>query len=148
MLVPHASAASPGPLANNGGLFLSPPEASPMADEQITTGPRGDGPPTGRERRSQPRRRSRGSAFALFAVPPSLRAFRVTIWDAAPCGISFLHDAPLEPGDVLALQLGAGLPGVSWLRTARVAHATPHERGWLIGCRVSPPLSARELESL
>ena len=100
------------------------------------------------EQRSQLRRRSRGKAFALFIARPSLKAFRVFICDASPYGISFLHDFPLEPKTILSFQLMAGKPGVSWVRTARVIHATPQQEKWVIGCQVSPPFSAQELESL
>ncbi len=48
----------------------------------------------------------------------------------------------------MALQLGAGMPGASWVRTAHVVHATRQEGKWVIGCRISPPLSDLELESL
>jgi hypothetical protein len=119
-----------------------------MIDEQTVIQPEGDGPTRDRERRSEPRRRCRGRGFALFVIRPSLRCFRVPVRDASTYGISFLHDRPLEVGTILALQLGAGMPAASWVRTARVVHATPQGEEWLIGCRVSPPLSVGELESL
>jgi hypothetical protein len=103
---------------------------------------------TGQERRCQPRRRSRGHIFALFTIPPNPTGFRVPVWDASLSGISFLRDYPLKPETILSFQLAAGLSGVSWVRSAQVVHATPHEGKWLIGCRVNPPFSERELEDL
>jgi hypothetical protein len=120
----------------------------PMTEEKITMEPYDKNPPSGQENRSQPRRRSRGKAFALFTIPPNRNCFRVLVRDASQSGISFLHDSPLEPETILALQFGAGLPGASWVRVAQVAHVTPRGQGWLIGCRISPPFSERELESI
>ena len=119
-----------------------------MHVKQNTIGSKDDNPSLNQELRSQSRRRSRGKAFALFVTRPSLKAFRVFICDATPYGISFLHDVPLEPKTVLSFQLMAGKPGVSWVRTALVIHATKQQEKWVIGCQVSPPFSAQELESL
>lgn len=119
-----------------------------MVEETSTTPSSCDERTSRRERRFHPRRRCRGKTFALFIIRPSLQCFRVTLRDAAPQGISFLHDAPLEQGTLLALQLGAGMPGSSWVRTAHVAHATPEGEKWVIGCRINPPLSDIEMESL
>jgi len=92
----------------------------------------------GRDRRSQPRRRSRGRAFAQFVVRPSLRCFRVAVCDASL----------LEPGTVLGIQLAAGTRGASLIRSAVVVYATPLWGEWRIGCRVSPPFRPGELETL
>lgn len=119
-----------------------------MEVEQNTIGSNNSNDSLKQEHRSQFRRRSRGKAFALFVARPSLKAFRVPICDASTYGISFLHDSPLEPETVLSFQLMAGKPGVSWVRTARVIHATPQHGKWMIGCQVSPPFSAQELESV
>lgn len=119
-----------------------------MMDDKTRIEPQSDSPSCSRERRSESRRTCRGRGFALFVIRPSLRCFRVPVRDASTYGISFLHDRSLEPGTILALQLGAGMPAASWVRTARVVHATPQGDEWLIGCRVSPPLSIGELESL
>jgi hypothetical protein len=102
----------------------------------------------GRDRRSQPRRRSRGRAFAQFVVRPSLRCFRVAVCDASLQGLSFLHDRLLEPGTVLGIQLAAGTRGASLIRSAVVVYATPLWGEWRIGCRVSPPFRPGELETL
>jgi hypothetical protein len=72
----------------------------------------------------------------------------VALWDVSLHGVSFLHDGPLERGTMLALQLGAGRLGCSWVHSARVVYATAQEGKWVIGCCISPPLSAMELESL
>src|SRR5579884_1492773 len=89
-----------------------------MMDDKTQIEAQTDGPPGDRERRSEPRRKCRGRGFALFVIRPSLRCFRVPVRDASTYGISFLHDRPLEPGTILALQLGAGMPAASWVRTA------------------------------
>lgn len=119
-----------------------------MLEESLTIQPCRDAQLSLLERCSRPRRRCRGKTFALFIIRPSLRCFRVSLWDASADGISFLHDTPLECGTLLALQLGAGMPGASWVRTAHVTHATAQAGKWLIGCRVRPPLSDLELDSL
>jgi hypothetical protein len=110
--------------------------------EKDSTPPGGRNRDAGRDRRSKPRRRSRGRAFAQFVVRPSLRCFRVAVCEASPQGLSFLHDGLLEPGTVLAVQLAAGMRGASLIRSAVVVNATRHRGKWRIGCRVSPP-SAR-----
>ena len=116
--------------------------------EQDSTPPDGGNRPAGRDRRSQPRRRSRGRAFAQFVVRPSLRCSRVMVCDASPQGLSFLHDRLLEPGTVLGVQLAAGTRGASLIRSAVVVNATRHRGKWRIGCRVSPPFRPGELETL
>jgi hypothetical protein len=116
--------------------------------EKDSAPPEGSSRPAGRDRRSQPRRRSRGRAFAQFVVLPSLRCFRVTVCDASPQGLSFLHDRMLEPGAVLRVQLAAGTRGASLIRTAVVIHATRQRGNWRIGCRVSPPFRPGELDKL
>jgi hypothetical protein len=116
--------------------------------EKDTTAPDGGNQPTGWDRRSQPRRRSRGRAFAQFVVRPSLRCFRVAVCDASPQGLSFLHDGLLEPGTILGVQLAAGTRGASLIRSAVVVNATRHRGKWRIGCRVSPPFRPGELETL
>ena len=116
--------------------------------EQDSAPPDGGNRPAGRDRRSQPRRRSRGRAFAQFVVRPSLRCSRVMVCDASPQGLSFLHDRLLEPGTVLGVQLAAGTRGASLIRSAVVVYTTRHRGKWRIGCRVSPPFRPGELETL
>ena len=108
----------------------------------------GSSRPDRRDRRSQPRRRARGRAFAQFVVRPSLRCFRVAVCDASLQGLSFLHDRLLEPGTVLGIQLVPGTGGASLIRSAVVVYATPLWGEWRIGCRVSPPFRPGELETL
>jgi len=115
--------------------------------EQDSAPPDGGNRPAGRDRRSQPRRRSRGRAFAQFVVRPSLRCSRVMVCDASPQGLSFLHERALEPGTVLGVRLAAGTRD-SLVRSAVVVNATRHRGKWRIGCRVSPPFHPGELESL
>ena len=116
--------------------------------EQDSAPPDGGNRPAGLDRRSQPRRRSRGRAFAQFVVRPSLRCFRVAVCDASLQGLSFLHDRLLEPGTVLGIQLVPGTGGASLIRSAVVVYATPLWGEWRIGCRVSPPFRPGELETL
>ncbi len=98
------------------------------------------------ERRSASRRHCRRYTFVRFIVRPHYQGYQVLLRDISPSGLSFLHHAALEPGTVVALQVRSSLPGMSLVRTARVAHALPYRGGWKIGCRVSPPFSAAELE--
>jgi hypothetical protein len=119
-----------------------------MSEEKITTQPQSRVQWQGQERRAEGRQRCGYGSFALFIIRPNFQCFRVPLWDASPAGISFLHDAPMKPETVVALQVRAGLPGLSRVRTARVIHATPQGGTWRIGCQVSPPFSERELESL
>jgi len=119
-----------------------------MSEEQGTAQPGCDEPWSGEERRSDLRRRCRGNTVAQFVIRPSFRCFRVTLWDASPRGISFLHDAPLAQGTILGVQLGVGRSDASYVRAAHVVHATPRMGKWLIGCRLSPPLSSTQLDYL
>ena len=116
--------------------------------EKDSTAPDGGNQPTGWERRSKRRRRSRGRAFAWFVARPDLHRFRVMVCEASPQGLSFLHDRVLEPGTVLGIQLGGGTGGASLIRSAVVVNATRHRGKWRIGCRVSPPFRPGELETL
>ena len=79
---------------------------------------------------------------------PSLRPFTAYAREASPAGLSFLHDCPLGVGTGLAIQLATGPRGVSRVRSARVVHVSEADGLWLIGCMVSPPFSAAELEGL
>jgi|SRR6516225_2262821 hypothetical protein len=115
--------------------------------EKDSTAPDGGNQPTGWERRSRRRRRSRGRAFAQFVVRPDLRRFRAAICDASAQGLSFLHDRELEPGTVLGVRLAAGTRD-SLVRSAVVINATRQRGKWRIGCRVSPPFHPGELQSL
>jgi len=116
--------------------------------EKDTTAPDSGNQPTGWERRSKRRRRSRGRAFAQIVARPDLRRFRVMVCEASPQGLSFLHDRVLEPGTVLGIQLGGGTGGASLIRSAVVVNATRHRGKWRIGCRVSHPFSPAELDKL
>jgi hypothetical protein len=100
------------------------------------------------ERRAEPRQNYSPFGFVWVVARPSLRPFRALARDFSEGGLSFLHDSPLEPGSVLALQLTARQADTSLIRTARVIHVTPAEGLWLIGCQVSPPFSTAELEGL
>ncbi len=119
-----------------------------MFEEKIIAQPQPAEQWDGPERRATSRQRCACGSFALFIIRPSFQCFRVPLWDVSPAGISFLHDVPLKPDTVVALQVRAGLPGLSRVRTARVIHATEQGGQWRIGCQVSPPFSERELESL
>jgi hypothetical protein len=100
------------------------------------------------DRRAEPRRDCNPFRFVWVVARPSLRPFRAAARDFSERGLSFLHDSPLEAGSIFALQLTVRQADTSLVRTARVTHVTPMEDLWLIGCQVSPPFSAAELESL
>jgi hypothetical protein len=63
-------------------------------------------------------------------------------------GLSFLHDGPLELGSLVVLRVRGGPDASFRSHSAVVAHATPHQGRWLIGCRVNPAFSDKELASL
>ena len=98
--------------------------------------------------RCEPRHGCWQCPLVRLAIRPRFRSFKAFLQDVSASGIGFFLGSSLEPGTVLALQLKAGLPGTSLVRTAKVVHATPREGRWLIGCRLSPPFSAAELEAL
>ncbi len=98
--------------------------------------------------RSEPRRGCWPCLLVRLAIRPRFRSFKAYLRDVSASGIAFFLGSPLQPGTVLALQLKAGQPGTSLVRIARVVHATPREGRWLIGCRLSPPFSAAQLEKL
>ncbi len=135
-------------------------------------------PAAGIEGRTQRRFRCRDKKLVRFAVRPTYQNFQAIIHDVSASGIGFLFDRALEPGTVLALQLKGSREGMSLVRTARVIHLRRHvpiaNAPWvkkkpllkaifsflgtekeneekfiyLIGCRMSVPLTAEELESL
>jgi hypothetical protein len=114
-----------------------------MSEQEV----RADGPAS--ERRSEPRRPCCWEQTVIrVTVRPSFQPFPAQVRNVSARGIGFLHQDPLEPGAVLALQLRAGVAGTSCIRTGRVVHATPCGGEWLIGCTISPPFSPRELEAL
>jgi hypothetical protein len=82
------------------------------------------------ERRREPRRPSCWDPTVVRVVMrPNFHSFRAPVRDVSAHGLAFVHQGPLEPGTVLALQLRAGVAGTSCIRTARVAHCTPCEEG-------------------
>jgi hypothetical protein len=62
-------------------------------------------------------------------------------------GIRLLIDRPLPAGTILGLGLQSTHP--SLIQSARVVHAFPAgEEKWVIGCKLSAPLSQSELAFL
>lgn len=112
-----------------------------------------------------------------LAVRPEYKGRRALLVDTSAGGLAFLLEAPLEPGTVLALELGDPDSGDARGRLARVRHCRPHlapaeapwlpriptlarflrrllgtptpaGEAWLIGCEFNRPLEEPELKKL
>jgi len=112
-----------------------------------------------------------------LAVRPEYKGRRALLVDTSAGGVGFLLEAPLEPGTMLALELGDSGSGDARGRVARVRHCRPHpapanapwlprtpplarflrrllgtpapqEQAWLIGCESTRPLEEHELKEL
>jgi hypothetical protein len=82
-------------------------------------------------------------------IRPGLQELTAHALNVSAGGIGLLLDHPLEVGTVLAFVLGRDRLRASGLRSARVVHATLRRPGqWLIGCRLSAPLSTAALLAL
>jgi len=64
-------------------------------------------------------------------------------------GLGLLFHRPLEPGNVLAVELKGRRHGVSRILAVRVVHATRQSDGnYLIGCELNTNLSDDEIHAL
>src|SRR5262245_10577956 len=100
------------------------------------------------ERRTSKRQRCQPFVSLTILVRPKMQKYQVTIHDVCHTCLGFLADVPLQPGTVLALQRQIYAPGLSWIRSGKVTHATPHGEKWLVGCVLSPPFSDSELTGM
>jgi hypothetical protein len=93
------------------------------------------------ERRRQVRQLCDPRPLLNMLVRPNFTCLRAFVHDFCAGGLGLMVQRPLEPGDLVALQLRKGRHGVSCILTARVIHTTRCPRGgWLIGCQLSWPL--------
>jgi hypothetical protein len=100
-----------------------------------------------RERRMAERYLLSHKPPACLLTRPHLEYLNAIVDNVSAGGIRLLVDRSLEPGTVMALRLKTGRSSV--LQSARVVYAQPRAEGdWTIGCKLSMPLSACELESL
>jgi hypothetical protein len=101
------------------------------------------------ERRTSDRRPCPRRPLIRLLARPNFECLRAGAVNVSAEGIGLVFDRRLEPGTVLAFLLQHSRPGMSRILSARVVHATPRPDGtWLIGCRLSGPLSDSELRSL
>jgi PilZ domain len=74
---------------------------------------------------------------------------RALLRDLSAEGVGLLTASAVGAGTALLVQLPGAGPGTTSTQLARVAHATPQAVGdWLIGCRLTPPLSSQDLDRL
>ncbi|HEX5273453.1 MAG TPA: PilZ domain-containing protein [Gemmataceae bacterium] len=95
-----------------------------------------------------PRHPCRSSPLMPCLVRPSFQPQRAIAHNVSRRGIALYLPRELPVGARLALFARGARPGESWVLTARVAYATCHGGGWLIGCELSRPLSDAELAAL
>ena len=100
------------------------------------------------ERRDSGREACHKFVPLTILVRPQMQKYQVEVVNAGIRGMAFLMDEPLNAGTVLALQRQIRIPGLSWIRSGKVTHATQRGEKWLIGCELTPPFSREELESL
>jgi hypothetical protein len=85
-----------------------------------------------------------------YLLRPPMQRGLATLRDLSVQGVGLLLPFGLEPSTALLLQFpGPRRGGATHTQLARVAHAGPHLSGaWLVGCRLTPPLTGEELARL
>jgi PilZ domain len=81
-------------------------------------------------------------------VRSRMQKHQVVVFNISATGIAFIMDVPLKPGEVVAFQRYILAPGQSWIRSGKVNQATKRGDKWLIGCELTPPFSAEELNAI
>jgi hypothetical protein len=90
-----------------------------------------------------------GKDVRVLAREPELRVLDADIRAVSSLDIGLVLDEPLAEGCVVAVMNRYASLSASRILSARVAHAAPlGSRGWLVRCRFSSPLCARELQAL
>jgi hypothetical protein len=98
------------------------------------------------ERRSCGRHGYHRQPLVRYLVRPSFHCGRAFLRDLSHEGLALLVSQPLPPGTVLVVQLRGRRPGGTHIQLARVVHVAPHSPGrWLVGCRLTCPLSDDQL---
>jgi hypothetical protein len=101
---------------------------------QVRAAPRHEWPPDGR---------------VSILVRPTFSPQTAFAHNISTDSIGLLLSRPLEPGVRLALRLGSRDSPACRTVTAWVVHCTAWRGGWwLVGCRLSAPLTPAELEGL
>ena len=84
-----------------------------------------------------------------MAREPELRVLDADIRAVSSLDIGLVLDEPLAEGCVVAVLNRCASLSASRILSARVAHAALlGPRGWLVRCRFSSPLCARDLQAL
>jgi hypothetical protein len=98
------------------------------------------------ERRTSTRHAYRRQPLVRYLVRPNFQCGRAFLRDLSREGLSLLVSQPLHPGTVLVVQLRGRRPGGTHTQLARVVYLAPHSPGrWLVGCRLTCPLSDDQL---
>jgi hypothetical protein len=135
-------------------------------------------PPTSADQRCHDRHQPIESNVLRLAIRPTFGGRPALLLDVSAGGVGFLLDRPLEPEDVLAIELGGGDGGgtprlaqvrhcrpcpvpadAPWLAPARplaklcrwffgLGTPRPEGRAWVIGGRFIRPLAGEELKGL
>ena len=119
--------------------------APPISDQDG----KGTGP-EGKNRRAYQRRRCERLHTVRLLARPDLQSFWAMVHDVDPQGLGLVLAHPLDEGAVLAVHLrGARRDGLSCVLSGRVRHCTRWTGGeWLVGCKLSRPLTDEELAAL
>jgi hypothetical protein len=99
------------------------------------------------ERRGAERYRCGRRPVVRILTRPALQTLKAVVEEVSTAGIRLLITCPLPPGTLLGLGLQSTRP--SLIQSARVVHAAPAGEGnWVIGCKLTAPLSPSELAFL
>ena len=159
-------------------LLYTPPHLASFSEHELRAGdstPKRLGAPEPTDLRCHQRHRPLESHVLRLAIRPAFGGRPALLANLSAGGVGFLLDRPLEPGDVLAVELdgpdGAAAPRLAHVRhcrpcaapvdapwlppaplLARVGHwlfGSPKPRpegvAWLVGCRFTRPLAEEEL---
>ncbi len=84
-----------------------------------------------------------------YLLRPSMQQGLAMLRDLSAAGVGLLMPFDLEPGAALLVQFPGPRRGTAHTKLARVAHATRRPTGgWLVGCRLTPPLGEQDLARL
>jgi hypothetical protein len=162
-------------------LLYAPPHLASFSEHELPAGESTPGrlaAPEPADLRCHHRHRPLESHVLRLAIRPAFGGRPALLADLSAGGVGFLLDRPLEPGDVLAVELG-GPDGEATPRLAHVRHcrpcsapvdapwlppapllarfgrwlfgsakARPEGGAWLVGCRFTRPLAEEELTEL
>jgi hypothetical protein len=100
------------------------------------------------DRRATARVVSVEPVVAQLVPVPRVPPLQVRVKDVSPRGIGLVSSRPVERGTLLALESLTGLAKGGRNLVARVAHVTPHDGEYLIGCEFDETLSEDEVRSV